>query len=109
MAALEANAVTDDVTQQKAVEVQKVEASEATLMEHDMSPWQALKLYPKAALWSMGMSFATVMDSECHRGLAHHCGFIAWLNRCTSLRRGLAQPLIRVPGVPAAVRHRVQG
>ncbi|RSH91617.1 hypothetical protein EHS25_008986 [Saitozyma podzolica] len=63
MATLEANPVTDDVTQEKIVEIQKVEAGEATLMEHDMSPWQALKLYPKAALWSMGMSFATVMDT----------------------------------------------
>jgi SP family general alpha glucoside:H+ symporter-like MFS transporter len=69
MATLEADPVTDDVTQEKIVEIQKVEAGEATLMEHDMSPWQALKLYPKAALWSMGMSFATVMDSEWRCGL----------------------------------------
>jgi hypothetical protein len=53
MATLEADPVTDDVTQEKIVEIQKVEAGEATLMEHDMSPWQALKLYPKAALWSI--------------------------------------------------------
>jgi hypothetical protein len=77
MATLEANPVTDDVTQQKVVEIQKVEAGEAALMEHDMSPWQALKLYPKAALWSMGMSFATVMDSECHCGLARWSGSAA--------------------------------
>ncbi|PGH07596.1 hypothetical protein AJ80_07985 [Polytolypa hystricis UAMH7299] len=38
------------------------EALSATAKEHQMSPWQALKIYPKAVGWSILLSSAIIME-----------------------------------------------
>ena len=39
-------------------------AQQSTETEVKMSLWQALKLYPKASMWSLLISFAVVMEGE---------------------------------------------
>lgn len=41
------------------------EAREAIEIEHQLSFWDAVKLYPKAILWSMYFSLGVVMLCEC--------------------------------------------
>ena len=46
------------------VEQRLQEAEAATNKEHELSLWQALRLYPKASAWSIALSFAVVIDGE---------------------------------------------
>ena len=56
-----------DVERVKQAEVLLLEAEAATESEHRMGLIQAIKRYPKAATWSLLISFAVVMEgvSDC--------------------------------------------
>lgn len=47
----------------KASEILTENARLATQSEHELTPWQALKLYRKAVAWSVIVSMATIMES----------------------------------------------
>lgn len=54
------------------------DAREATEDEHAMSLWQSLKLYRKAAAWSVLLSFSVVMDGFDSALLSSFIGFPAF-------------------------------
>lgn len=53
----------EDLKEPQVIQRQQLaDAEDATAKEHDMTFMQAVKLYPKAVLWSMMMSTSLVMD-----------------------------------------------
>ena len=40
------------------------QARKATDSEHKMTVWQAVKRYPKASAWSIGISFGVIMEGK---------------------------------------------
>jgi len=55
----------DDIYNVKKAEVLLMEAEAATESEHRMGLIQALRRYPKAAAWSLAISFAVIMEGTC--------------------------------------------
>lgn len=59
----------------------KTEAQAAIEKEHDMTPWQALKLYPKAVAWSLLFSCAIIMEGYDVVLMGSFFGFPAFNNK----------------------------
>lgn len=61
---------TGDVVKSEAMQSLYANAKTATDKEHNMTVWEAVRLYPKAIAWSMLISTCIVMEGEsCLSGL----------------------------------------
>lgn len=61
-----------DIDRVKQAEISLLEAEAATEQEHRMGLIQAIKRYPKAATWSLLISFAVVMEGRSSESLLGH-------------------------------------
>ena len=59
-----ADELVKDPTKLIEAETRLREAESATAKEHQLTVWQALRLYPKASAWSLGLSLAVIMDGK---------------------------------------------
>ena len=80
-------ALDDDVFRRMSVAIPNLEqvtgqAKDATDMEHDMTAWEAVKLYPKAVVFSAVMSLAIVMGEA----IPHCTSFAVLAGRSTLVR-----------------------
>jgi hypothetical protein len=81
-----------------------VEARAATEHEHQMSLWEALKLYPRACWWSFVVSLVVIMDGY-DTALIGTQHLESLQGTMTDLSWAVFRHAFRLPSLPAALRH----